>query len=314
MAPVTSQRHWCHFLFLTFKPVKGIVILASVTIIISQQCEVFISLFLRSTLVRSGWVTLIVNYSVCLTHHIKSSSITSARVHFVFILCIAVTVHYELLAQLERKLEMTHEINPVDLTRNEARNHLISLLRDEPVSPNNKNTVWKKYGYPNLTILVSASLASCLLVYIVLIKYTQYFSTSGTVAAFSLAAFLSFLMGEYLIPSMFYSRVKWKAERGVDEWKRDVNAALEKVGDDLHSFSTIAKLTIADIQTLERAIGVERAITSQLQIDRQEHEAAIKEVKYLLEGKERGDEYKGNFPFFRNHILRALDQVAPIQK
>ena len=162
---------------------------------------------------------------------------------------------------------MNDNLNPTEVTWQENLNELLSLLRNQPADPDDKQAVWWRYG-PVKTfwvIFMGLFISAYLLLMIPALRLADkqdvtkllYWEVNSGIY-FLVVLFctlgvglITFLLLLRYTQKVFHSRAHHKAVAAMGDWEVSVTSAIQNLGDDLYSFEVLDTISDNDFKAIK---------------------------------------------------------------
>ena len=220
---------------------------------------------------------------------------------------------------------MSNNLNPAEAARQENLKKLLDLLRKQPADPDDRQAVWREYGPVKtfLVIFMGLFITAYLLVMIPTLRLLREDVTKllywevDTDIYFLIVLFCTFGVGliTFLLTlrytqKVFHSRHHHKAVAALDDWKMNVNLAVQKLRDDLYSFEVLGAINDHDFKVIKLS-HADPDTVAKLEVALRNHDLGLEMTEQFAECANANIIYKGDVLSFRRHILTRLDRIAP---
>ena len=224
---------------------------------------------------------------------------------------------------------MNDNLNPTEVTWQENLNELLSLLRNQPADPDDKQAVWWRYG-PVKTfwvIFMGLFISAYLLLMIPALRLADkqdvtkllYWEVNSGIY-FLVVLFctlgvglITFLLLLRYTQKVFHSRAHHKAVAAQGDWRLAIGFAIQNLSENLCDFEVLKELSEDDFKAIKLSHAGPDTV-AKLEAALRNHALTLKTAADFMRCVHGNVKYEGYVAAFRNNVLELLNRIAPLDK
>ena len=221
---------------------------------------------------------------------------------------------------------MNDNLNTTEVALQENLKKLLSLLRNQPIDPNDKPAVWREYG-PVKTfwvIFMGLFIPAYLLVMIPALRLAGkqdvtkllYWEVDSGIyilivlfCAIGVGAITLLLTLDYT-QKVFHSHHQHEAVAALGDWRWAIGFVIQDLEDDLYNFEVLKELSEDDLKAIKLSHAGPDTV-AKLEAAFRNHVLTLKTAENFTRCVYDNVGYEGDVAAFRDSVLTLLDQIAP---